>query len=104
MAVCLVSLICGAAHAQTRDADAAVLVQVDSGIESEYFDDTDRARRELAEKVEMAARMACADSWTPRSTIYESIDYTVDWSASDGRRSGRRKAIARNISVRCRLD
>lgn len=90
------------APAGAQGADRAVLVQVTSGVESGYFADRDEARRELAARVEMAARMACADSWRPRTTIYESIHYEVAWSASEAPRAGQRKAIARNISVRCR--
>ena len=85
-----------------QQVERAVLVQLNAGVESGYFEDRDAARRELAARVEMAARMACADSWTPRDTIYESIDYQVDWAARDGAFPGQRKAIARNISVRCR--
>mgnify|MGYP003127634328 CR=1 FL=1 len=85
-----------------QQAHGAVLVQVNTGVESGYFEDRNAARRELAARVEMAARMACADSWTPRDTIYESIDYQVDWAAQDREQPHRRKAIARNISVRCR--
>ena len=85
-----------------QQVERAVLVQVGTGVESGYFDDRNAARRELAERVEMAARMACADSWTPRDTIYESIDYQVDWAVQDRAHPHRRKAIARNISVRCR--
>ncbi|WP_370177222.1 hypothetical protein [Alteriqipengyuania sp.] len=92
-----------ASPASAQQAQRAILVQVSNGVESGYFEDRDAARRELAERVEMAARMACADSWTPRDTIYESIDYQVDWSAQDRAHPQRRKAIARNISVQCRL-
>ena len=102
VALGIASLAAGAGQAQ--QAERAVLVEVRNGVETEYLADADKARRELAAKVEMAARMACADAWTPRSTIYESIDYTVDWSSTEGRHAGQRKAIARNISVRCRLD
>ena len=77
-----------------RDAIEGQVVKAEEAIPTE---------RDLAAKVELAARMACADSWRPRSTIYESIDYTVDWSGADGTMPGRRKAVARNISVRCRL-
>ena len=87
-----------------QGAERAVLVQVDRGVESGLFDNSADARRELAAKVEMAARMACADGWMPRTTIYESIDYQVDWAAPDSAHPKRRKAIARNISVRCRND
>tara|TARA_B100000678_G_scaffold289702_2_gene300847 strand:- start:1893 stop:2174 length:282 start_codon:yes stop_codon:yes gene_type:complete len=90
----------GAAHGQ--EPDKAVLVQVDRGVETDVLEDREQTRRELAAKVEMAARMACADSWRPRSTIYESIRYTVDWTAPESARPARRKAVARNISVRCR--
>ena len=88
--------------AGAQNADRAVLVQITAGVESGYFADREKARRELAARVEMAARMACADSWKPRTTIYESIDYEVAWSRGDDARRGQRKAIARNISVRCR--
>ena len=103
-AICVLSIAIMASPLAAQSAERAVLVQVDRGVESDFFNDSDDARRELAAKVEMAARMACADSWTPRSTIYESINYQVDWAASDGVQSQRRKAIARNISVRCRND
>lgn len=92
-----------ACPALAQSVDDAELVEVRNGVETQYLADRQEARRELAAKVEMAARMACADSWRPRTTIYESIRYQVDWSGSDGPQSGRRKAIARNISVRCRL-
>ena len=89
--------------ASAQSGEEAVLVKVDDGVEIEFRGDAREAERDLAAKVELAARMACADSWRPRSTIYESIDYTVDWPAADGAMPGRRKAVARNISVRCRL-
>ena len=92
-----------AGPAQAQQAERAVLVQLDSGVESGFFNSSDDARRELAAKVEMAARMACADSWTPRTTIYESIEYQIDWSSSDRANPRQRKAIARDISVKCRL-
>ena len=97
-AACL-AMVAGPAVAQ--QGTSAILVKVDRGVESGFFDDTDDARRELAAKVEMAARMACADSWTPRTTIYESIDYQVDWESADRAHPRQRKAIARDISVRC---
>lgn len=93
-------LLAGPALAQDRD--RADLVQVNAMVESDYFADREQARRELAAKVEMAARMACADSWTPRTTIYESIDYQVAWTSGNAPRTDQRKAVARNISVRCR--
>ena len=92
-----------ACPSMAQQAQRAELVRVERGVESAFFSDTSEARRELAAKVEMAARMACADSWTPRTTIYESIDYQVDWSEGDRGHPDKRKAIARNISVRCRL-
>jgi len=92
-----------ACPSMAQQAQRAELVRVERGVESAFFSDTSEARRELAAKVEMAARMACADSWTPRTTIYESIDYQVDWSEGDRAHPDKRKAIARNISVRCRL-
>lgn len=87
---------------QSTSIEKADLVRVSRGVETDVLGDRDEARRELAAKVEMAARMACADSWRPRSTIYESIRYTVDWSVPENARAGGRKAIARDISVRCR--
>jgi len=101
MAATLAIAIAG--PAQAEQAERAVLVQLDSGVESGFFNSSDEARRELARKVEMAARMACADSLTPRTTIYESIDYQIDWSSSDRAHPRQRKAIARDISVKCRL-
>tara|TARA_B100001179_G_scaffold231512_1_gene221564 strand:- start:700 stop:1020 length:321 start_codon:yes stop_codon:yes gene_type:complete len=95
-------IACVATPVSAQQTQRAVLVQVSNGVESGYFADRADARRELAARVEMAARMACADSWTPRATIYESIDYEVDWAAQDRAHPGQRKAIARNISVRCR--
>lgn len=92
-----------ACPALAQEADNAVLVEVRSGVEIEYVADRNEARRELAAKVEMAARMACTDSWRPRTTIFESIDYQIDWAGGDAARPERRRAIARNISVRCRL-
>ena len=86
-----------ACPSMAQQAQRAELVRVERGVESAFFSDTSEARRELA------ARMACADSWTPRTTIYESIDYQVDWSEGDRAHPDKRKAIARNISVRCRL-
>ncbi len=93
-----------ATPAAAQQAARAVLVQVEQGVESGFFADRDEARRELAAKVEMAARMACADAWTPRSTIYESIRYDVDWASADRAHPRERKAIARDISVQCRYD
>ena len=97
-AACL-AMVAGPAVAQ--QGTSAILVKVDRGVESGFFDDTDDARRELAAKGEMAARMACADSWTPRTTIYESIDYQIAWENADRAHPRQRKAIARDISVRC---
>ena len=90
-----------ACPSMAQQAQRAELVRVERGVESAFFSDTSEARRELAAKVEMAARMACADSWTPRTTIYESIDYQVDWESADRAHPRQRKAIARDISVRC---
>lgn len=84
-----------------QTADNAVLVKLKNGVETGYLPDPDTARRELAARVEMAARMACADAWTPRNTVYESIRYKLDWAGSDRARPGQRKAIARDISVQC---
>ena len=56
---------------------------VSSFCQSAFFGDTREARRELAAKVETAARMACADSWTQLTTSYESVDWQVDWSGVD---------------------
>ena len=103
MVAALAGAIVAPAQAQAQQAERAVLVQLDSGVESGFFTSSDEARRELAVKVEMAARMACADAWTPRTTIYESIDYQIDWSAADRAHPRQRKAIARDISVKCRL-
>ena len=97
----IVCLALAAGPAMAQDRASAILVRVERGVESGFFDDTGDARRELAAKVEMAARMACADSWTPRTTIYESIDYQVDWESADRAHPRQRKAIARDISVRC---
>jgi|GEM_PF-1074247 len=87
---------------QSDAGERADLVRVSRGVETAVLADREEARRELAAKVEMEARMACADSWRPRTTIYESIRYTVDWTAPDDARGGGRKAVARDISVRCR--
>lgn len=99
-AVGLAGIVAAPGLAQTSG--DAVLVRVEPTVETGYRSDATEARRELKAKVEMAARMACADSWVPRSTVYESITYSVDWARSDTARPGQRKAIARDISVRCR--